>query len=266
MSPAAKKPAAKAATKRERGRPSVPKARKRVCVQLTLAPAEVQILDSWAERNGEGTKSLHVGMAIRYAERMGLFNDDKALFMQQPAPSRAPAGLEDAVSAQLASLIPRLIQSAMKQDGLACLRSRPITSRSRRIHPRRSRASKWRAPRRKKEKTMAPPIVILQYEIPKNSTKSIAAQMAAFSSLVLYVNGQDELLFLQLEVLPGGDTTTDTGPGNPDAPFRRQIVLNETVPGFANVFGPLENPATWGLSTLWQQTISQKLATTCSVP
>lgn len=254
--------------KRERGRPAVPKARKRVCVQLTLAPAEIQILDQWVERNGEGTKSLHVGMAIRYAERMGLFNDEKGLLTQPHAPARP--GLEDAVGQHLAALIPRLIQSAMKQDGLAWRRSPPTISRSLRTPPRRSRVSKWRAPPRKKEKPMAPPIVTLVYQIPKNATKSIAAQMAEFSSLVLYVNptpgGTGELDFLQLEVLPGGDVTIDTGPGNPAAPFQRTIVLHETVPGFVNAFGPSENPVSWQLQTLWQNTISQKLATNCVIP
>ena len=106
---------------KKKGRPSPPKNRKRITKQYTLSPDECAIVDRWVERAGDGTASMHVGMAIRYAERMGLFDHERIFNAAgnpaAPAAPAAPESLEEAAKRHAVSLIARLGVEALKPPG-----------------------------------------------------------------------------------------------------------------------------------------------------
>lgn len=93
--------------------------------------------------------------------------------------------------------------------------------------------------------------VPLKYRIPKNISKTIANQIAAFSSLAL---DQGELEKLKLRIVEGGVTEQPTY-------LERNLTLTELVPDFVDTYGPLENPATWGLESLFSGRIETALNT-----
>lgn|GEM_PF-4196912 len=105
---------------KKKGRPQAPKNRKRLNRQFTLAPAEIAIIDKWVDRAGAGTASIQVGMAIRYADRKGLFDDDRADAAQAGREHaldhrQGPQTLEGAVAESLPRLFARLGEEALKR-------------------------------------------------------------------------------------------------------------------------------------------------------
>lgn len=96
--------------------------RHRIAHQITLSPEATKILEKWVARMGEGTKSIHVDMAIRYADRCKVFEGDLIDGMLVPpharaatldgAPAQPVASLEEAVIKHLPNLITRLATEA----------------------------------------------------------------------------------------------------------------------------------------------------------
>jgi len=109
-----------------------------------------------------------------------------------------------------------------------------------------------------------PSPITLTYYIPKNNVVDVATQKTRFSSLDLNPGPVGERPLDKLELQITSDSVTDTGPGNPDKPLLRALIVGPG-PNFVNVFGPLEDPANWGLQTLFQQQIALGLATICTV-
>jgi hypothetical protein len=53
-----------------------PASRFRISHQITISPEATKLLQKWVSVHGPGTKSMLVDMAIRYADRGGIFNGD----------------------------------------------------------------------------------------------------------------------------------------------------------------------------------------------
>jgi hypothetical protein len=94
-------------------------------------------------------------------------------------------------------------------------------------------------------------MINLKYRIPKMLGTTNAAQIAAYSSLVLD-QGELSLLMLRITV----DAVADMG-----TYLERNLTLTEVVPDFVNAFGASENPAIWGLESLWGERIQRALNT-----
>ena len=88
--------------------------RHRIAHQITLSPESTAILKRWVDRAGDGTKSIHVDMAIRYADRKKIFEGD--LFGAGPdIAADKPASLDEAIAQHLPTLISRLAETALKK-------------------------------------------------------------------------------------------------------------------------------------------------------
>lgn len=88
-------------------------ARHRVAHQITLSPEATKILEKWVDRAGEGTKSIHIDMAIRFAERSGIFDGDLLGAGVTLGPQKKST-IEQAIVEHLPSLLARLVDNANK--------------------------------------------------------------------------------------------------------------------------------------------------------
>ena len=75
----------------------------RVSHQITISPEATKLLEKWVSVHGPGTKSMLVDMAIRYADRGGIFNGDI------PETQRKST-MDEAIVEHLPLLIARLLQ------------------------------------------------------------------------------------------------------------------------------------------------------------
>lgn len=94
------------------GRKPTPPEKRHQNIQVTLAPSVVEILKSWEESTGPGTRSHNVSMAIRYAHKKGLFDDETRF-------ARADNGggdttLQGAVNAHLPRMIENIVRKAIE--------------------------------------------------------------------------------------------------------------------------------------------------------
>ena len=91
--------------------------RHRVSHQITISPESTQILVEWVKVHGPGTKSMLIDMAIRHAERCGIFGADGFMSGNVAPAAARKSSIEEAIVEQLPSLIARLLDNAKQTGG-----------------------------------------------------------------------------------------------------------------------------------------------------
>jgi hypothetical protein len=90
--------------------PQKPKNRYRISHQITISPEATKLLEKWIAVHGPGTKSMLVDMAIRRAERDGIFSGDIP-------DARKSSTMEEAIVEHLPILMARLLAQKPQAGG-----------------------------------------------------------------------------------------------------------------------------------------------------